>query len=133
MNSEYRRKSRRRGAVLIAVMIGLAMATALVLTMVRSAAVERRLLKQQSHHHQAAWLCAAGVQRARQAARTNLDYRGEVWRVPAAELNKDVDGLVTISTAADAEGMTVVTVVATFPEAHVHTVQISRSFSLLNR
>ena len=123
----------RRGAILIAVLVGLGVASALVLTIVKSAALERRLLRQQSHHHQAAWLCAAGLERARQAAKADADYSGETWRVPAAELGKLDDGLVTITAVAGAKGDTVVTVQARFPAGAVHAVQISRSFTLPKR
>ena len=120
----------RRGAILIAVMVALGLASALVLSMVKLTAVERKLLRQQCHHHQADWLCVAGANRARQAVLADDTYVGENWVVSAAELGRIDDGVVTISVTEGAAGNKVVSVVARYPAKAVHAVQLSRSFRL---
>ena len=77
---------RRRGAVLVVVLVCLAMATAMSLVVVRQIAAERRAAQMNQRSLQALWLAEAGVERAAARLAADPKYAGETWLIPAKEL-----------------------------------------------
>ena len=86
----------RRGAVLVMALVCLALITAIGGALLRWALMEHKLLRSREQASQARWLAEAGVERAaaRLAAAKGaageqgqpVDYAGETWLVPAADL-----------------------------------------------
>src|SRR5687768_2951716 len=76
----------RRGAVLVAVLVVMMVASLLFGAMLRTNRDEHRLLRIYQQRLQAQELAQAGLERA--AARLAGDdaYAGEIWQIPAAEL-----------------------------------------------
>src|SRR5688500_11477960 len=76
----------RRGAVLVAVLVVMMVASLLLGAMLRTNRDEHRLLRIYQQRLQAQELAQAGLERA--AARLAGDdaYAGEIWQIPAAEL-----------------------------------------------
>jgi type II secretory pathway component PulK len=88
--------TRRRGAILIAVLTCLMVAAALFVLVVRQVGNERQAIDAEYRGLQAAWLAEAGVERAAARLAAQADYAGETWAIPAAELAADECAVVRI-------------------------------------
>jgi type II secretory pathway component PulK len=86
----------RRGAVLVVVLVCLAIATALMGSMLRSAAARHRTLRLEQRRIQAEWLATSALDRAAARLAADADYSGEVWNVPAESLGGADGGVVQI-------------------------------------
>ena len=91
----------RRGAVALTVIVLLILIGILCGALVRGAAAGREQLRQEERRAQADWLAEAGLERAAAKLAGAGDYRGETWRVPAAELGGSWEGVVQIRVEAD--------------------------------
>jgi len=67
------------------------------LTLVRTLAAKRQLLRNEAQRIQAEWLAEAGVERAAAKLRTNDETASETWNIPADELGGRGAGKVTIT------------------------------------
>lgn len=76
----------RKGIVLIVVLVCLAVAMALVVSWLRTAALERRALGERQNRAQAEWLAESALSRAVARLGADANYRGEVWKLSADEL-----------------------------------------------
>lgn len=95
----------RRGVVLIAALVCLALIAALGGTLLRWAAMEHTLLRSQAQASQARWLAEAGAQRAAAQLARDANYKGETWNIAAADLPSGEAARVGIAvSAADGEG-----------------------------
>ena len=117
----------RRGAVLAAVMVGLAVAMTLLATMAKNAFLSREYLRLHIYQHQANWLCDAGVSRAIATHRRNPDYEGESWAVE--DVNARHSATVTISLEAKG-GSTLLHVVAAYPADSPNAIRCTRTVEL---
>lgn len=77
------RHAPRRGAVLIAMMVVLALVMMLATIWVRRVVDERQQLRRQLIEMQATRLAESGVARARARLGQDANYSGEVWEIPA--------------------------------------------------
>jgi len=113
---------RRRGIVLLVILVCLAVASAIFVVLAKQAAAERRAL--QTHHWgvQAQWLAEAGVERAVARLAANAGYVGETWNVPAEELAGRHGAVVRIraETPADQPDRRVIRVEADYPDDPQH-------------
>lgn len=124
-------KSRHpRGAVSIWAIVCLLLVTAMGATLGRLALMGSRHMIQERRHSQAEWLLQSGWSLARARLRSNSDYQGETWQVPAAELGGAEAGRVTIDVVASTSGSPAeqrqVQVVAEFPIDSAHRIQVTR-------
>jgi hypothetical protein len=87
--------------VLIAALVCLAIVMALLGAMLASAIRSGRQLHAERDLRQCELLLAAGVERARLRLASESEYRGETWKLPAAEILATGDGEVTIDIALD--------------------------------
>jgi type II secretory pathway component PulK len=80
---------RKRGAALVVLIVSLAIAATLGVSLLRLAAIQRRSLEIHEWQAQAEWLAESGLERA--AARLAADpaYHGETWTIPAEEEKGD--------------------------------------------
>jgi hypothetical protein len=105
-NSTYpcrrRVREKKRGAILIAALVCLAIVMGLLGSMLAGAIRTGRQLHAERDLRQCELLLAAGVDRAMLRLATEPDYRGETWTLPAAEMIAGGDGVVTIDVALDA-------------------------------
>jgi Tfp pilus assembly protein PilV len=76
----------RRGVALLVLLVSLAVAAAISVSVLRLAALQRRSLEIHQWQAQAEWLAESGLERA--AARLAADpaYPGETWTIPAEAL-----------------------------------------------
>ncbi len=79
--------NRRRGAILVAVIVCLMVAAALLVCIVRQLGMGRQTQQTSHRSVQAWWLAEAGVERAAARLAANAAYAGETWRISAAELD----------------------------------------------
>lgn len=89
--------SARRGAVLVAVLVTLMVASVLLAAMLRTGRQEYELLRGRQQRMQAIELGEAALERASAKLTTDANYQQENWRVPAADLGGAIDALITIS------------------------------------
>ena len=76
----------RRGTALVVVLIGMAVATMIFLSVLKLIAVQRQSVELQTRQIQAGWLAESAIERA--AARHSADatYRGETWNISAQDI-----------------------------------------------
>lgn len=86
----------RRGAVLVAVLVTMMVASLLFAAMLRTGREEHQMLRGQQLRLQAIELGQAGVERAAAQLAADAAYQSEVWRVSAAELGSRQDASVKI-------------------------------------
>src|SRR5262245_33040710 len=89
-------RRRRRGAVMILAATTLFISVAIALTLVRSSYSEIDNLRRSLQQQQAVELTNSGVARAIARLTADRSYRGEIWTVPAAELDGLRAGIVKI-------------------------------------
>jgi hypothetical protein len=92
--------ARRRGALLIAVMVCLFVVMTIAGTIVRTLIAEHRQSRVMHRRTQAAWLVSAGAERAAARLRTDPAYLGETWRIPAEQLEDDAVVSIVVQPAA---------------------------------
>jgi type II secretory pathway component PulK len=78
---------RRRGAVLVAVIVALAVGSAVLFYVMKAAVDEQRQLRSHRQEVQADWLAKAGIDRAIAQLRQSAEYAGETWQVPPEQLD----------------------------------------------
>jgi len=126
-----RARGRSRGAILIAALVCLAIVMGLLGSMLVSAIRTGRQLHAERDLRQCELLLAAGVGRAELRVTKESDYRGEAWRLPAAEIVARGDGEVTIEVALDAEQKPrQVSVIAEYPIGGERSIRRSRTIVL---
>jgi Tfp pilus assembly protein PilX len=81
-----RNNGTRRGAVLVAVLVVMMVASLLFGAMLRTNRDEHRLLRTYQQRLQAEELAQAGLERAVARLAGDDAYAGEIWQIPAAEL-----------------------------------------------
>jgi type II secretory pathway component PulK len=113
--------TQRCGAVLVAVIVVLAVASTILFYMMKAAIDQHRQLRSHRHEVQADWLARAGIDRAVAQLRQSADYTGETWHVPADQL----DGIsaaeveIKIEPAAETESRQI-TARADYPAGTLH-------------
>jgi type II secretory pathway component PulK len=86
----------RGGAVLIVALVCLTVAMLIALQSFKTAMIEQREFRNQQNRLQADWLAEAALDRAAARLAADAGYRGETWRIAAAELGGASDGSVLI-------------------------------------
>lgn len=118
----------RRGMVLLATIVCVAVATAVMLAIVKQAVLSRQETDLERFRVQAEWLAESGAGRA--AARIAADpaYPGEDWLLPAAELGGPHAGRVQIQVKpiAGQSRELRVRVVADYPDGSIERVRKSK-------
>jgi hypothetical protein len=130
----YTRRSalgKRGGAILIAALVCLAIVMALLGSMLASAIRSGRQLHAERDLRQCELLLAAGVERVQFRLASESDYRGETWKLPAAEIVAKGDGEVTIEVVLDSEQKSrQLRVIAEYPVGGERSIRRSRNIVL---
>ena len=92
-------RGRRKGAVIIIVLFLLTIVGVVVGTLVHALLIEHRQLRVHHQQLQAAWLAESGLRRAVARLRTDGQFSGETWSLPAEALGSDADASVEIRVA----------------------------------
>src|SRR5688572_7417048 len=95
----HQKKRSRRGAVLVAVLVTLMVASMLFAAMLRTGRQEHQLLRDHQLRLQAIELGQAGVERAAAQLAADDAYSAEVWQISAMELGGREDAAVKIEAA----------------------------------
>ena len=124
----HRRRKSRRGAVLVAVIVCVAVATVVFISIVKMAGAGRRTTRTETWRLQAAWLAESGLERAAWRLASDDTYSGEAWTVPAEELAGTDAGAVKIEVEAvpDDPSRRLVRVRADFPDHPRHRARHSK-------
>lgn len=103
MNKDPKLKVKERGGIAVmVVLVCLTVAMFVGVAVVKYAILDRQLLRDKHRRVQAQALAESGIARAAAQLERNRDYRGETWRIEAAELADRSPAIVTIRvTAAD--------------------------------
>ena len=80
------RRKCNRGAAMVVVLIGMAVATMIFLSVLKLIAVQRQSVELQTRQIQAGWLAESAVQRAVARLSAEADYRGETWNISAQDI-----------------------------------------------
>jgi Tfp pilus assembly protein PilX len=125
MAAAYRKLSkatRRRGTVLIVILVCFAIAAAMFVMLGRQSLAQRRDAETQIWAAQAQWIVEAALERA--AARLSADpsYTGETWAISAAEMggNDGAKAVIHVEKLAGWPNVRTVRVEADYPDDPVH-------------
>ena len=80
-------RHRRRGAVLVMVLVCAMVALVIFASIVKLAAAGRRVTDEQARQVQASWLAESGLERAAWRLAAEADYTGETWTLSADQLS----------------------------------------------
>ena len=94
-------RSRRRGAILLLVLVVLGVMFAISAALLRRASQYRQEVQRREWAIQADWLVDSGVARGLTKLRLDPKYNEETWVVPAEELGGQSAGRVTIRVASE--------------------------------
>jgi hypothetical protein len=94
------RPARRRGAILLAVIVCLMIATSLLVSTLGLAVSLRRSTQVQLWGIEAEWLAQSALGRAAARLAADAHYTGETWRLPADEFGGDQPAVVRIEVKA---------------------------------
>jgi type II secretory pathway component PulK len=119
----------RRGTVLIAALVCLAIVMALVAAMLGGTLRTSRQMRAERDRRQCELLLEAGLHRA-SAGVAASDYQGETWDISAAEIGGMGDGRVTIEVARNAADPPRIRVVAEYPLGDEFSIRRSRTVPL---
>ena len=110
---------RRRGAVIVPVLVCFVLIMLICAALVQLVFVERGVTRQDERRLQAEWLAEAGLERAAAKLSRNRGYAGETWDIPASALGGRDAGRVTIAveSSKDKPAQRSVTVQADYPLA----------------
>ncbi len=75
-----------KGVALIVVLVGLAVAAMIFLSVLKLIAVQRQSVELQARQIQAGWLAESAVQRACARLSAQANYRGETWNISAQDI-----------------------------------------------
>lgn len=75
-----------RGSFLVVALVCLVLSAVLIAALLRSTLLLSRQAQVEQQRAQADWLASAGLSRATSRLRSNPDYTGEIWNVPAESL-----------------------------------------------
>lgn len=126
--ASVRRADRRRGAVLVMVLVCMMVALAILVSLVKLAAAGRRMVDEQSWQVQAVWLAESGLERAAWRLATDADYTGETWTLSADQLAAADAAVVTIQveTIREQPNGRLVRVQADYPDHPQHRARESK-------
>ena len=84
-----KRENRRKGALLVLLLVGMAVAATIFFSVLKLIAVQRQTVELQTRQMQAGWLADSAVERTSARLASQAGYRGETWTV----LPQDLGGL----------------------------------------
>jgi type II secretory pathway component PulK len=127
------RTRRKRGVVLIAVLVLLSVSLTLFGLWSQAAIREHNILATQQFRVQAGRLAEAGLQRALSMRATDTKYAEEVWSVPSSELDNihAAEVRIRVATISGAGGIRY-EATAEFPVGALHRAQITKSVEVPN-
>jgi hypothetical protein len=122
MTKQATSSGRRHGAILVAVIVCLMIASALLVSTLGVAVSQTRATQLQLWRLQAEWLAQSGLGRAAARLQTDANYQGETWRLPAEEFGGSDAAVVRIevATVPDEPGRRQVRVEADYPDDPQH-------------
>ena len=124
----HKTHSRKRGAVLVCVVVCLAVATLLLAGMLQRTLLTKRQIRTERHLRQAEWLVQAGAERAAFRLASDEEYTGELWSLAADAIVGTDSGVVSISVNGDSTDRASVRVVAEYPSGSVASIRRTREF-----
>lgn len=90
------RREARRGAVLIAALVCVAVAAVVFMSALKMASAQRHRMETELWELQAAWLAESGLERAAERLAAKPDFAGETWNIPAEQLGGSYAAVVRI-------------------------------------
>ena len=81
-------ETRTRARRMVVVLVGLAVATMIFLSVLKLIAVQRQSVELQTRQIQAGWLAESAVQRACARLSAEANYRGETWNISAQDTRR---------------------------------------------
>ncbi len=125
-------RPRRRGAVLIVVLVCFVIAAAMFVMLGRQAVAERRAGDVQLWTAQAQWIAEAAVERAAARLAADAKYPGETWAIAAAEIGGRQGGRakIRIEPVAGRPDSRLLRVEADYPDDPVHRARWTKQITI---
>jgi Tfp pilus assembly protein PilX len=114
---DERRLHRRRGLALLVVLVALGIITAISLTLVEMALLHHRQAEREAFALQARWLAESGYDQAASHLRSDPEFQGAIWNVPAESIDgrHSASVVIDVQPVKDSPHSRVVIVTADFP------------------
>ena len=127
------RPERRRGTLLVAVLVSLSLLMMLFAVWLRTVGLERRQVRDQQSRIQAEYLAEAAIGRAVSQLAVSPDYQGELWRIPAESLGGRGSATVeiVISPVVDQPRSRSIRAVADFPSEGIGRARRSKEIRMV--
>ncbi len=125
-----RRRTRRKGLALVAVLVFAVVILMLLTAMTKALTRDQRQVRGAQNRLQASWLAESAVQRTVSSLKESPDYEGESWDVPADKFGNEDGASVVIQVEQGDESSTSRTVLieARFPSQSIQSVLVVREF-----
>jgi hypothetical protein len=121
---------RRRGVVLLAVMVCVLIAAAVVASLTRGALLAQRQFRARRDQLQAVWLAESAVERAVSRLATDADFRQETWSLGPDELGGRLGGTADIRVTALPDSRLNIRVTVEYPNHPDHRVRYRRDVTV---
>jgi hypothetical protein len=92
MRRTTERHARGRGAIAVVALVCVAVASVVMIVVVRRAVGEWKMARLEAQHVQCRWLAESALERAAARLASDSKYAGEVWKTPARSLTGKEDG-----------------------------------------
>lgn len=121
--------TRRRGTVLIMFMLSLLLLSLTVGVLIRASLIQRNLVGGGERRVQADWIVHSAAARAAQQLKTNPEYSGETWNIPAEALGQPDAAVAEIEVTTDpaATSRRLVNITVNYPPGVSDRVRASRT------
>lgn len=93
----FHHDQRRAGTVIVIFMVSLAMLSMTAAALVRVTLLQRSMVRNNELRIQSEWLFQSAVVRASSALKSNAEYSGEEWNIPAESLGQTSSAVAKIS------------------------------------
>jgi Tfp pilus assembly protein PilX len=125
-------KQRRRGSVLIVILVCFIIAAAMFVMLGRQAVAQRNAAEGHLWTAQAQWIAEAAVERAAARLRADAKYPGETWTITAAEIGgkQDAKARIHVEPLAGRPDSRLVRVEADYPDQPVHRARCTKRITI---
>jgi type II secretory pathway component PulK len=127
-----RTSNRRRGAILIVILVCFTVAAAMFVALARLSIAQGRATETQLWAAQARWIAEAAAERAAFRLAADANYVGETWAIPAAELGgKDgAEARIHVEKVAGQADRRLVRIEADYPNEPVHRARWAKQITV---
>ena len=127
--SDHSAPGNRRGTILVMFMLSLILLTLTIGALVRVMLTQRDIVRSEHLRVQTEWLFQSAVVRAAAQLKSNAEYSGEEWNIPAESLGQPQGAIaeISVTTPDDQTNKRLVAITVNYPPDEARRAQVSRT------